>query len=147
MALARLHPFDLARAFTVECRLWIDKESPMPVILSCGQYNGTGWFLQRFGGGWRWHLGGVSCDGGRGAVGRWVHLVGTFNGTRACLYQDGKQVASVDCSANRTPFSGPLVIGQYSSQAPQYQVTGRIAGVKIYHRALKAEEVVSPRPH
>ncbi len=142
-----LPQFDLARAFTVECRLWIDKESSMPVILSCGQFGGTGWFLQRFGGGWRWHLGGVSCDGGRPAVGRWVHLVGTFNGTRACLYQDGKLVASVDCSANRTPFSGPLVIGQYSSQAPQYQVTGRIAGVKIYHRALKAEEIGSSKPH
>jgi hypothetical protein len=138
-----LPEFDLARAFSIECRVRIDQQSQMPVILSCGQYNGAGWFLQRFGGGWRWHLGSVSCDGGRGAAGRWVHLAATFNGQRACLYQDGKQVASVDCSANRARWSGPLIVGQYSSQAPQYQVTGRIAGVKIYHRALKPDEVVA----
>ncbi|MHC4177052.1 MAG: HzsA-related protein, partial [Planctomycetota bacterium] len=89
-----LAEFDLARAFSVECRVRIDQQSQMPVILSCGQFSGTGWFLQRFGGGWRWHLGGVSCDGGRPGLGRWVHLVGTFNGRRACLYQDGKLVAS-----------------------------------------------------
>ena len=138
-----LPQFDLARAFSIECRVRIDQQSQMPVILNCGQYNGAGWFLQRFGGGWRWHLGGVSCDGGRPSVGRWVHLVGTFNGRRVCLYQDGKLVASVDCSPNRTPWSGPLILGQYSSQAPQYQVTGRIKGVKIYHRALKPNEVAN----
>ena len=75
--------FDLGRAISVECWVWIDRESPMPVVLSCGEFNATGWFVQRFGGGWRWHLGGISCDGGRPAIGRWVHLVGTFNGSQA----------------------------------------------------------------
>jgi len=140
---AHLPEFDPTRALSVECWLWIDEEAQMPVILSCGQYSGTGWFLQRFGSGWRWHLGGISCDGGRPAVGRWVHLVGTFNGRRATLYQDGRQVAAVDCPANRATWSGPLILGQYSTQAPQYQVTGRLNGLKIYRRALKPEEVAA----
>ena len=115
----------------------------MTVILSCGAFNQTGWFLQRFGGGWRWHLGGISCDGGRPVVGEWVHLVGTFNGHRACLYQNGEQVASVDCHPSRAAFSGPLILGQYSSQAPPYQVTGRMADVQIYRRALKPDEIAA----
>ena len=140
---AHLPEFDLTKALSVECWLWIDEEAQMPVILSCGQYGGTGWFLQRFGTGWRWHLGGISCDGGRPAVGRWVHLAGTFNGQRAILYQDGQQVAAVDCPANRAAWSGPLTLGQYSTAAPQYQVTGRLRGLKIYRRALRAEEVAT----
>jgi hypothetical protein len=131
------------KAVSVECWVKIDKESPMPVVLSHGAFLSSGWFLQRYGGGWRWHLAPVSCDGGRPVVGRWTHLVGTFNGQRACLYQDGKLAASVDCFPNGTPWDGPLVIGQYSQQADSYQVQGQIAGVKIYARALRAEEAAA----
>ncbi|MBN2475962.1 MAG: PD40 domain-containing protein [Pirellulales bacterium] len=138
-----LPEYDLGRAISVACWVRIDRESTMPVILSCGAFNQTGWFLQRFAGGWRWHLGGVSCDGGSPAVGRWVHLVGTFNGRRACLYQDGKPVAEVDAQPNPAPWPGPLVVGQYSSQSPQYQVSGRIGGATIHRRALKPAEVAA----
>jgi len=138
-----LPEFDLGRAISVECWVWIDKKTEMPVILSCGHYLKTGWFVQRYRDGWRWHLGGQSCDGGRPAERRWVHLVATFNGSQASLYQDGKQVASVACSPTRDPWDGPLVIGQYSGQNAQCQVTGRIAGTKIYRRALKLDEIAA----
>jgi len=133
--------FDLTKALSVECRVRIDKETAMPVVVSCGAFNGSGWFVQRFGSGWRWHVGGVNCDGGRPVVGRWTHLIATFNGRHATLYQDGKQVASIACNPTRAVWSGPLVLGQYSAQGPNYQVTGQIKDVKIYRRALKAEEV------
>ena len=136
-----LPEFGLGKGFSVECRLWIDKEAQMPVVLACGAWQQSGWFLQRIAGGWRWHLGGQSCDGGRPAVGRWVHLVGTFDGRKATLYQDGKQAAEIQCAPSFAPWSGPLVVGQYSSPAPQYQVSGRISGVKIYRRALKPDEI------
>jgi hypothetical protein len=39
------------------------------------------------------------------------------------------------------PWPGELHVGQYSAgPAPSFQVTGRIAGLKIYHRALTADE-------
>lgn len=138
-----LPEFDLTKALSVECWVWIDKPGVMPVIIGCGAFNQTGWFMQHYSGGWRWHLGAVSCDGGRAVAGRWVHLVGTFNGNRACLYEDGKPVASVDCQPNRAAWGGPLTLGQYSPQAPQYQLTGRISGVKIYCRALRPQEVAA----
>ena len=132
--------FNVGRAFAIECWVRIDKEAQMPVVLCCGAYNRDGWFLQRYGRGWRWHIAPVSCDGGQPVVGRWMHLAGTFDGTQAHLYQDGKRVASVDCHG-ATTSSQPLVVGQYSGNGPAYQVNGDVTGVKIYHRALTAEEV------
>lgn len=133
--------FDLGKAFSVECWLWIEQESSMPVIISAGEFNRNGWFLQRFGGGWRWHVAPASCDGGRPAVGRWVHLAATYSDTQARLYQDGKLVAEATCDPDPAPWSGPLVIGQYSTQADSYQVLGKITGVTIYRRVLRPEEV------
>ncbi|MGA2616038.1 MAG: LamG-like jellyroll fold domain-containing protein [Thermoguttaceae bacterium] len=134
--------FDLTKALSVECWVLMEKPSPMPVVISCGAFGSSGWFLQEIGGGWRWYLGGECCDGGRQAPGRWVHLVGTYDGRKAALYQDGKLVARTDCMPRKAPWPGPLVVGQYSSASPSYQVQGRIAGVKIYQRALRPEEVL-----
>jgi hypothetical protein len=131
----------LSVAFSVECWVRIEEEAAMQVILSGGTFMGEGWFLQRYGGGWRWHLAPISCDGGRPAVGRWTHLVGTLQGSRAALYQDGVLVAQADGEPNPAPWTGPLVVGQYASQLPAYQVHGRIAGVKIYRRALRPAEI------
>ena len=113
----------------------------MPVIVSSGAWQQAGWFLQRLGGNFRWHVAGIDCDGGKPGVGQWIHLLGTFDGQAARLFQDGLQVAEKSGTANTAPWPGELHIGQYSAApGPAYQVTGQIAGVKIYHRALTAED-------
>ncbi|MHB8900675.1 MAG: LamG domain-containing protein, partial [Thermoguttaceae bacterium] len=142
-AFAHRPEFDIPRAFSFETWVRIDRETQMPVVLCCGAYQRDGWFLQRYGRGWRWHLAPTSCDGGKPVVGRWTHLAGTYDGSLARLYQDGKLVASAACRAS-LPASGlPLVIGQYGSRGPDYQVDGAVAGLKIYHRALAAEEIAA----
>lgn len=139
-----LPEFDLRHALTVQCWLRIDQPTQMPVVLACGAYQKSGWFLQRYGRGWRWHLGGVSCDGGSPVVGQWVHLTSVFDGRRAKLYQDGRLVADVPCQPNREAWTGPLCIGQYSTAGQeQYQVNGAVAAVKIYQRAISAEEAAA----
>ena len=116
----------------------------MPIVVSCGLWNHAGWFLQRIGGVWRWHVGGLDCDGGQPAVGRWIHVVATFDGRTARLFQDGVQVAERAGSANTSRWAGDLCIGQYSgSPGPEFQVTGRIAGVQLYHRPLTAAEAAA----
>jgi hypothetical protein len=135
--------FAIRKAFSVECWVRIDQPASMPVVLAAGAFNSDGWFLQRYGDGWRWHLAPLSCDGGRPVVGRWTHLVGTFDGRRACLYQDGQLVAKVDGVPNRAPYRGPLVLGQYSSQGPSYQVHGGLKGVRLYARALRPADVAA----
>jgi len=147
MTFAHRPEFDLGKAFSVECRLRIEKETTMPVVVGCGSYPTPGWFIQRYGRGWRWNLGGAACDGGQPAVGRWVHLAAVFDGRRALLYQDGKPVRSVECYPDRTRWSGPLVVGQFSRQSPQYQTAGCIAELKLYARALKPEEILAAARH
>jgi hypothetical protein len=129
-------------AMTVQCWLRLDEPGQMPVIMACGEYMKSGWFLQRYGRGWRWHVGGVSCDGGSPVVGQWVLLTAIFDGRVSRLYQDGDLVAEVACNPIRTPWIGPLYVGQYNSRAQDaYQVKGKIADIKIYQRALSAGEI------
>jgi hypothetical protein len=144
LVFAHLPEFEVGPALSVECWLRIDSPTQMPVILACGEFQRGGWFLQRYGRGWRWYLGGVSCDGGQPADGRWTHLLATFDGRRARLYQDGKPAAQVACQPNGQPWTGPLYVGQYGEgQRESYQVQGSIGGLKIYHRAVSAEEAAA----
>jgi hypothetical protein len=134
--------FEIRKAFSLECWVRIDQETQMPVVAAAGAFNSSGWFLQRYGRGWRWHIAPISCDGGRPSLGRWTHLVGTFDGNQACLYQDGEQVASVHCNSATAGWNGGLTLGQYSRRNAPYQVVGGIQGFKIYHRSLPASEVI-----
>ena len=118
--------FDLAQPLSIECWARLDQPGQMPVLLSCGQWNQAGWFLQRLGNKWRWHVGGIDCDGGH----------------TARLYEDGKLVGQRVGRSNQTQWSGELHLGQYSAQpGPSYQMTGRLKGVRIYHRPLDASEL------
>lgn len=134
--------FDLRSKLSVEFWAYLDDPGQMPVFVSCGSWPTVGWFMQKLGGAWRWHVGGVDCDGGAPAVGRWMHVVGTWDGLRSRVYQDGREVANVACRPNRTPWPGALHVGQYSAApGPPYQVAGRLRGLRVYQRALAAEEV------
>ncbi|MBN2451080.1 MAG: hypothetical protein JXR77_11870, partial [Lentisphaeria bacterium] len=136
--------FDLSRRLTVSCWVRIETPAPMPVVLSCGVWRQAGWFLQRIGSGWRWHVGGLDCDGGVGAPGRWTHLAGIFDGRGVRLYQDGRLVREEKGTVANNPWDGPLHVGQYSGgPGPQYQVIGRLARVALYARALDAEEIAT----
>lgn len=119
---------------------WLDAPGQMPVLLGCGRWNGAGWFLQSIGGRWRFHLSGVSCDGGAVPVGRWTRLVGSYDGETASLYQDGALVARCEVPQPPEVWSQELLLGQYALPAqPAYQFSGRIRGLSIYQRPLSAE--------
>jgi len=133
--------FGLSRRLSVEFWVHFTREAQMPVIVSCGHWRHAGWFLQRIGRGWRWHVGGIDCDGGKPAPGRWTHLVGTFDGRTCRLFQDGRLVAEKAGSALHTPWKRPLHVGQYSGgPGAPFQVTGWFAGLRIYSRALSPED-------
>ncbi|MBM4034631.1 MAG: hypothetical protein FJ291_23045 [Planctomycetes bacterium] len=134
--------FDLGQRLSVE--LWVNMTpaGQMPIPVSCGHWNQAGWFLQRIGGVWRWHVGGIDCDGGRPEPGKWLHVVGTYDGQTARLYQDGRLIAEKAGAAILARWRGPLHVGQYSGgPGPQYQVTGQIRGLKVYSRVLPPHDV------
>lgn len=136
--------FDLGQPLSLECWVRFDKQGKIPVVVSCGQWRSAGWFLQWIGGRWRWHVGGADCDGGRPELGRWMHVVGIYDGRGLRLFQDGQPVAETPAPVSRAVFAGPLYVGQYSGQpGPDFQVPGRIAGVKLYHRPLEPAEIVA----
>jgi hypothetical protein len=141
---AHRREFDLGQPLSVECWVWLDQLGKSPVLVSCGRWREAGWFLQRLGERWRWHVGGVDCDGGQPATNRWVHLAGTFDGKTLRLFEDGVQVAENSGGVKLDAFPGDLHVGQYSGgPSEDFQVKGRITGVKVYHRPLPATEVVA----
>ena len=116
----------------------------MPVIASCGAWKQAGWFLQRIGRGWRWHVGGVDCDGGRPALKQWMHVVATCDGRALRVFQDGVKVAEKTGDISRARWSGELHIGQYGAIAgPEFQTIGRVAGLRIYHRPTGEAEAAA----
>ncbi len=136
--------FEFGSAFSFECWLKLEKGAMMPVIVSSGRWNEAGWFLQRIGAGYRLHIAGINCDGGSPTPGEWVHLAGSFDGQTTRLYQNGKLVAEARGGVKPPPWTGSLLVGQYSGGiGPQYQVTGKIAKVKTYSRTVTAEDVMS----
>ncbi len=137
------HPhFNLTQPLSVECWVRFEEAGEMPVVVSCGEWRQRGWFLQRLGNQWRWHVGGVDCDGGQPEVGRWIHLVGSYDGRDLRLFQDGRLVAEQSGPVTTAAWPRALHIGQYSARPGEaYQVRGHIAGLKLYHRALSADEI------
>lgn len=134
--------FDLTQPISIECWVWFDAPGKMPVVFSAGHWRQAGWFLQSIGGRWRWHVGGVDCDGGAPGVGRWIHVAATYDGSTLKLYEDGKQVAEQTGSFSTAPWPGELFVGQYSgTPGAEFQVTGRMRGVKVFHRPLEAGEI------
>lgn len=134
--------FGLHRSLSVECWVNMAEDDKMPVIVSCGRWNEAGWFLQRIGSGWRWHVGGINCDGGAPSVGRWSHLVATFDGHTARLYQNGELVTEKAGVAVTSSWNGPLMVGQYSAGPhASYQVRGKISEMRIFHRELTPRDV------
>lgn len=69
----------------------------------------------------------------------WVHLAGTYNGTRLRLYVNGELVSSRLESALIDPSTGPLTIGGDSLYG-QYWI-GKIDEVRVYNRLLRIEEI------
>ena len=123
--------------FSFAMDILFDEPGQMPVVLSFGQYNGDGWFLQRFGGKWRFHLSKTSCDGGSVPVGKWLSVVGVYDGEKARLYQDGELVAETAIPAAPAPSTPPVLIGQYNSTNDKaYQFTGKIKNFKLYERVI-----------
>ena len=117
------------------------EETQMPVVISCGAWGEGGWLLQQLGGRWRWYVGGINCDGGKLIPERWTHIVASYDGEKARLYQDGAPVAETFGLLNGQPWEKPLHIGQYSASPNEsYQFKGYLSGVKIYNRILSAED-------
>lgn len=125
--------YSAARRFTLELDVRFDAPGVMPVIVSNGCWNQSGWFLQSFNGKIRFHFGGVDCDASEPVpIGKEVRLVATYDGDKLQVTQDGRVIAERVCQPNSNAWRGELFVGQYSAeQSDSYQFFGTIRNLKI----------------
>jgi len=92
---------------------------------------------------WRMNIGGITNLSATTAsymnTSDWFHVVGTYSSGTRILYINGVQVASDTQTGTIATNSGGMTIGEYGGGA--YRYNGSIGVVKVYNRALSAEEV------
>ena len=128
--------YNVKDAFSFECTVKFDEPGNMPIVISNGLWNTSGWFLQRLGGVWRFHVGGIDCDGGGVKIGEWLHIVGTYDGEKLQLYENDRLIAEKHVVVGKNLWEGNLIIGQYGPMTPDFQFKGRIKGVRIWQRTF-----------
>ena len=142
-------------SMTVTAWVRIDRPIEWGGLLSIQQDNGPyekGWIL-----GYRQRAFGFAVNGQDGPdeltwvtdpeqriePGRWFHVAATYDGTRAVLYIDGSQVAVTD--RQRGPIDYPrragLHFGAYKDDDEHFVAEGMAHEVRLYRRALSADEI------
>jgi hypothetical protein len=133
----------LSGPLSVELWANIERIEGIPVLMAYGHWDGPGYWLQLIGGTIRWYLPMQNIvDAGVLPTGGWHQLCGTYDGQISRLYVDGKQVGQKDIGmVDLTPWPKELRIGVYSDIDPQFQTLGQLDDVRIWQRALTAEEI------
>jgi type II secretory pathway pseudopilin PulG len=72
----------------------------------------------------------------------WVHLAGSYDGQTIRLYRNGVEVSSLAVAGAMTQCSATSAIGSRSSQ-DMHWFGGRLDDVRIFSRALTADQIVS----
>jgi hypothetical protein len=72
--------------------------------------------------------------------GQWVHLAGTYDGSRWSLYRNGRLLASSAITTGLPQITGGWAIGS-NDAGSQHFFQGHIAGAAIWNVALEAEDI------
>ena len=71
--------------------------------------------------------------------GTWHHIAGTYDGKAIKVYIDGAEKASLDCVGEIKVGDGSTYVG--SRGGTQRWVNGTLDEIKVFNRALSADEV------
>ena len=77
------------------------------------------------------------------SLGRWIHVAATYNGWVAKLYADGVEICSKWSWGPIAMPEKPFTMSGYLEDSGQIvdEITGRIANVRVYDRALSADQI------
>ncbi len=73
--------------------------------------------------------------------GIWYHIVGTWNGTYQKIYVNGKLENTAAPPVVIGNYNSDLYIGSYGGDISEYAINATIDDIRIYNKALSAEEV------
>jgi hypothetical protein len=142
---------DLASTFTLEA--WINPSriaaQDQGVVAQNRSPNGTGFSLRVRAQGASLALNDgktINIVGGGGtelSVGNWSHIATTYDGTTARTYINGELKNSYLITLRLAPTREPLIIGQEDLGGNHSAFLGLIDEVRVWNRALSAEEIQS----
>jgi prepilin-type N-terminal cleavage/methylation domain-containing protein len=131
------------RQITIEA--WVNADRASSMVFTTGNavilhFRGAGFYLTAEDGTISNYLGWSPAP----EIGRWTHLVATWNGDKMSLYQDGMQQTATRSwsggATGRLISSTIFYIGRYfNASQPAFQ--GRIDSVKLYGQAITAGRV------
>jgi hypothetical protein len=76
--------------------------------------------------------------------GRWIHLAGSFDGSQARLYVEGREVAAVTFSGTIGSSMVPLTLGaRQATTMFDEALLGRLDDVRLFARALTSAEIAA----
>ncbi|MCP3920436.1 MAG: PQQ-binding-like beta-propeller repeat protein [bacterium] len=143
-----------SKAISAEAWVRVDRPIEWGGLVSVAQDNGAyerGWMLgfrqKRFGfavageGGpdqLTWLLADADYE-----LGRWHHVVGTYDGRAQRVYVDGRLAAESEAQSGklRYPEEAPYHVGAYRDADEYFRVTGALHEAGVYDRGLSAREV------
>ena len=139
---------NIVAEITIACWVKVRKfDKPRQTIVSKGN---SAWRLARVGANAvEFGCNGLALpDGISGALpgtanvndGRWHHVAGIYDGTRICLYVDGRLDASSEASGRFNMESDKVLIGENDGTS-QRSFDGFLDDVRIYDYALSAAEI------
>jgi hypothetical protein len=145
--------------FTLCARIYINSfytsgTGDTPIIFYKGEYNVNGYYMQLDysanpnDGGFKIHTNQLDAtqvtysDTGILTPGHWVDLVAVKTGTHIVLFKDGFDVTNTHgIHINPAESSDNFQISKYADSTIAYFLDGSIDNVRIYNRALSAEEI------
>lgn len=74
---------------------------------------------------------------------RWIHLVGTYDGSTVKLFLNGQLVSTFAYAATIGTSNNNMLIGAMANKADPGFFTGAIDDIRIYNRALSDAEITS----
>lgn len=134
--------FDLTRAVTISCWVKVEKfDKDWQAVVTKGD---TAWRVQRLQGTDNMAFRCNSSWGPKGKInvndGAWHHVVGSYDGARACLYVDGRLDSVEAVSGLIWTNEHPVLVGLNAEHRGRGW-SGMIDDVRIYSYGLSAGEV------
>ncbi|HOV75066.1 MAG TPA: hypothetical protein P5318_16225 [Candidatus Hydrogenedentes bacterium] len=133
-------------SYSLTLALWVklDRLEGMPVLLSKGAWQQSGYFLQILNRQIRFYLAGVdTLDAGLLPKGQWAHLAATYGFGEMRIYVNGEMVGRKRVQGRPRTSDVPLLIGRYGANDDAYFVHGMMDDIRIYDVPLTETEIAT----